>query len=62
MRRLREAQAQPAGRVSRVPAAAGEGAAPDAWPRRVGPELDLQGSQRGVLRLAIGEPTVRTRV
>lgn len=51
MRRHWEAQAQPVGPVSQVPAAAGKGFVRDAWPCRVPtPGLDPQGSQRGVLR------------
>lgn len=54
MRRHREAQAQPVGRVSQVPATSGKVFAQDAWPHRVRPELDLQDSQRGVLRFSRG--------
>lgn len=54
MRRRREAQAQPVGRVPQVPAAAGKEFARDARPHRVRPGLDLQGSRRGVLRFARG--------
>ena len=51
MRRHWEAQAQPVGPVSQVPAAAGKRFVQDAWPYRVPtPGLDPQGSQRGVLR------------
>lgn len=54
MRRRREAQAQPIGRVPQVPAAAGKGFARDARPHRARPGLDLQGGRRAVLRFTRG--------
>lgn len=55
MRRHREAPAQPAGRVSQVPAADGKVFTQDACPRRApAAGLDPQGIQREVLRFARG--------
>ena len=55
MRRHREAQAQPVGRVSQVPTDAGKRFTQDAWPCRAPAlGLDQQGSRRGVLRFTRG--------
>lgn len=60
-RRLREAQARPAGGSPRSRQPPGKGLA-RTLPHRAGPERDLQGSQLEVLRFAVGELAVRTRV